>query len=311
MNSFSSLPIFVAVVECGSFSQAAKQLHLTKSAVSKRINQLEEILGLRLLHRTTRKLSLTEAGQRYYQHASQAVAMAQLGADAVSELQGKPQGTLKITVPMSFGVRYIAPLISEFMQHNPGIAINLQLDDQIIDLIDGGYDLAIRIGELDNSNLIAKRLAPCRSVLCASPQYLQEKGTPHKPADLLDHNCLRYSYFRGGSEWSFHFQNDTLKVLPKGNIVMNNSEGLRQAVLGHAGVAQIPTFIIAKDIAEGKVCPLMPEYTLPEHAIYAVFPERQYLPLKVRSFIDFIHAKIDANQPMWDRKIQESASAAI
>ncbi|CAE6956263.1 COG0583 Transcriptional regulator [Vibrio sp. B1FIG11] len=182
MNAIASLPVFVAVVECGSFSLAAKQLNLTKSAISKRINQLEDDLGIRLLNRTTRKLSLTEAGRRYFEYASQAVNLAQQGVDAVSELQGSPQGRLKITAPMSFGVLHVAPLISEFLARYPKIEVDLQLEDAMVDLVEQGFDLGIRIGELATSNLVAKRLAPCKSVLCASPEYLEEFGVPTNQA---------------------------------------------------------------------------------------------------------------------------------
>ncbi|CAH1567515.1 Transcriptional regulator, LysR family [Vibrio jasicida] len=301
MNAIASLPVFVAVVECGSFSLAAKQLNLTKSAISKRINQLEDDLGIRLLNRTTRKLSLTEAGRRYFEYASQAVNLAQQGVDAVSELQGSPQGRLKITAPMSFGVLHVAPLISEFLARYPKIEVDLQLEDAMVDLVEQGFDLGIRIGELATSNLIAKRLAPCKSVLCASPEYLEEFGVPTKPSDLVTHNCLRYSYFRGGVEWMFINSGNEYKVLPKGNFVVNNSEAIRQLLLRGSGIAQLPTFIAAKDFASGNLKPLMEEFSLPEHAIYAVFPERKHMPLKVRVFIDFISEKLGTDTPYWDR----------
>lgn len=188
-SQFSDLPIFVSVVECGSFSSAAKQLHLTKSAVSKRINHLEDKLGSRLLNRTTRKLSLTEAGERYYEYAAQALNLARQGVDAVTELQGEPRGRLKITAPMTFGVLHVAPLISEFLSRYPKVEVDLQLEDQMVDLVAGRFDLGIRIGHLPDSNLIAKRLAPCRTVLCASPDYVSRMGSPSKPADLAQHNC--------------------------------------------------------------------------------------------------------------------------
>ena len=257
MNAIASLPVFVAVVECGSFSLAAKQLNLTKSAISKRINQLEDDLGIRLLNRTTRKLSLTEAGERYFEYASQALNLAQQGVDAVSELQGSPQGRLKITVPMSFGVLHIAPLISEFLARYPKIEVDLNLEDKMVDLVKDGFDLGIRIGELTSSNLIAKRLAPCKSVLCASPDYLEEFGTPQKPSDLVGHNCLRYSYFRGGVEWMFINNGSEYKVLPKGNFIVNNSEAIRQLLLRGSGIAQLPTFIAGRDFAAGNLKPVM------------------------------------------------------
>ncbi|MDF2152566.1 LysR family transcriptional regulator [Vibrio sp. CAU 1672] len=301
MHTIASLPVFVAVVECGSFSQAAKQLNLTKSAISKRITHLEDELGIRLLNRTTRKLSLTEAGQRYFEYASRALTYAQQGIDAVSELQGTPQGSLKVTAPMTFGVLHIAPLISEFLALYPKIEINLELEDKMVDLVQDGFDLGIRIGHLPVSNLVAKRIAPCRNVLCASPDYLARHPMPHKPSDLVGHNCLRYSYFRGGVEWSFESQGTAYKVLPKGNYVVNNSEAIRRALLSGCGIAQMPTFIVGKELASGQLVSLMNDYSLPQHAIYAVFPERKHMPLKVRAFIDFISEKLGSDTPYWDR----------
>lgn len=304
MNHFSCIPIFVAVVECGSFSQAASKLNLTKSAVSKRINHLEAQLGTRLLNRTTRRINLTEAGQRFYEYASQANSLAKEGIDAVSELQGSPQGKLRITAPMSFGVLHIAPFIAEFLETYPLVEINLSLEDQMVDLIDGGFDMAIRIGHLPDSNLVAKRIAPCYSVLCASQDYLDKHGEPTKPSDLVNHNCLQYAYFKGGTEWSFCSSNNTIKVLPKGNLVVNNSEALRQALLSGLGIAQLPTFLVGKDIAAQKLKPLLESYPLPEHSIYAVFPERKYLPLKVRVFIDYMKEKLGSDVPYWDKVYQ-------
>lgn len=300
INQFADLPVFVTVVDCGSFSQAAKQLNLTKSAVSKRISHLEDGLGIRLLNRTTRKLSLTEAGQRYYDYASQALSLAKRGVDAVSELHGSPQGRLKITAPMTFGVLHVAPLISEFLSRYPEVEIDLQLEDKMVDLVEGGFDLGIRIGHLPDSNLIAKRLAPCRTVLCASPSYVEKMGAPQKPADLADHNCLRYSYFRGGNEWLFLHQEQEFKVLPRGNFIVNNSEAIRRALITGIGVAQMPTFIIGKELRSGTLVNLMPEYRLPEHFLYAVYPQRKHMPLKVRMFIDFLSEKLGSDTPYWD-----------
>ncbi|HGH6014406.1 TPA: LysR family transcriptional regulator [Vibrio mimicus] len=303
LTTFPSIPVFVAVVECGSFSLAAKKLKITKSAVSKRLSQLEDDLGIRLINRTTRKLSLTEAGERYYYHVSQALSYAQQGMDAVTELQGEPQGKLKITAPMSFGVLHIAPIIADFISIYPKVEIDLQLEDQMVDLIEGGFDLAIRIGHLPTSNLVAKRLVTCQSVLCASPEYLTRHGEPEKPADLLEHNCLVYSYFRGGSEWTFNHQQQEVKVIPKGNLTVNNSEAIRRALLAGLGIAQLPTFLVSKDLTRGTLKSVMTQYSLPVHAVYAVFPERKHLPYKVRAFIDFLQQKLGNDQPYWDRLV--------
>ncbi|MDW6094172.1 LysR family transcriptional regulator [Vibrio rhizosphaerae] len=307
---FASLPIFVAVVELGSFSAAASQLNITKSAVSKRLTQLEEILGVRLFHRTTRKIHLTEAGERLYFYASQSLDYAKQGLDSVLELQGEPQGKLKIATPMSFGVRHIAPYICEFMKQYPKLDIEMEFEDQMVDLLQGGFDLAIRIGRLPVSNMIAKRLSDCQSVLCASPEYLAQSGSPEHPTDLRHHNCLLYSYFRGGQAWTFHQRDKEYKVVPKGNLIMNNSEGIRRAALDGLGIAQLPTFMISKDLTAGLLTPVMSRYHLPNHAVYAVYPDRQYLPHKVRLFIDFIQAKFGGDAPYWDQALQQTKPPA-
>lgn len=300
MINFSAIPVFVMVVECGSFSLAGQKLGTSKSAISKRITQLEDSLGVRLLHRTTRKLSLTEAGQHYYDYARKAFAIASEGEDAITQLQGKPQGLLSINVPMSFGNLHIAPLISEFLTENPEIQINMVMDDKMVDLVEGGFDIAIRIGHLPDSSLIASRITSCRSVLCASPDYIAKFGSPQIPADLLHHNCLLYSYFRGGNEWSFEGPAGTVKVQPRGNYQVNNSEALREALLGGLGICQMPTFIVGENLASGLLIPLLEEYPLPMHSIYAIFPERKHLPAKVRAFLDFVTKHLGKETPYWD-----------
>lgn len=303
MQAFSAIPVFVSVVENGSFSVAARKLNITKSAVSKRITQLEDELGIRLLNRTTRKISLTEAGQRYYDYVVQSLSLAQQGIDAVSELQGTPRGKLKITTPMTFGVLHVSPLIAEFLSLYPEIEIDLQLEDRMVDLVEEGFDLGIRIGHLPESNLIAKRLAPCLSVLCATQHYLDTHGTPSKPSDLADHNCLLYTYYRGGTEWTFTQGGQQYKVIPKGRLSVNNSEVIRKTLLNHGGVAKLPTFIVGKELAAGNLKIVLPDYSLPQHAVYAVYPERKHMPLKVRAFIDFLDEKLGTDTPYWDKEL--------
>jgi len=300
MVNFSAIPVFVAVVECGSFSLAGERLGTSKSAVSKRISQLEKNLGVRLLHRTTRRLKLTEAGEHYYDYARKAFATACEGEDAITQLQGQPQGVLSISTPMAFGRLHIAPLISGFLTENPNIRMNMTMDDKMVDLVEGGFDVAIRIGNLPDSSLIARRLAPCRSVLCASPDYIVKFGTPETPADLRQHNCLFYSYFLGGTEWIFEGPAGQVKVQPQGNYQVNNSEALREALLDGLGICQVPTFIVGADLSSGLLVPLLEEYPLPMHSIYAVFPERKYLPAKVRVFLDFVKEHLGEEKPYWD-----------
>jgi len=300
MTEFSAIPVFVAVVECGSFSKAGKKIGTTKSAVSKRITQLEHRLGVRLLHRTTRKLTLTEAGEHYYDVARRAYTLVQEGEDWVTQMQGEPRGVLRVSVPMTFGRLHVAPLMPEFLNRYPEIELDLSMDDRMVDLVDGGFDLAIRIGHLPDSSLIARRIAPCLSVVCASPDYLARHGTPKTPADLRQHNCLYYSYFRGGSEWRFDGPAGTVRVEPRGNYRVNNSEALRDALLAGTGICQMPTFIVGPDLASGRLIPVLRGYSLPHHAIFAVFPERRHRPAKVTALLDFLDEQLGGDNPCWD-----------
>ncbi|MFB2642946.1 LysR substrate-binding domain-containing protein [Shewanella bicestrii] len=292
MDHFSALPIFVSVVECGSFSAAGQKLGLSKSAISKRITQLEQHLGIQLLQRTTRSLSLTDAGARYFEYIRPAVQLTQEGLDAISELQQTPKGNLRISVPMVFGRLYIAPLIAEFLKRYPDIQLQMQMDDKTTDLISGGFDLAIRIGELPDSSLIARKIAPCLSVICASPAYLAQHGLPMVPSELTQHNCLFYSYFQDGVEWSFLSPDGMQRIQPKGNYQVNNSDAIHLACLDGLGIANLPRFIVESDLQAGRLQTILTDFPLPEHGIYAVYPQRKYLPTKVKVLIEFLMEKL-------------------
>ena len=292
MEHFSALPIFVTVVECGSFSLASQKLGLSKSAVSKRITLLEQSLGIQLLHRTTRSLSLTEAGARYFDYVRPAVKLAADGLDAISELQQAPQGSLRIAVPMVFGRLHIAPLIPEFLRRYPKIQLQMQMDDKTTDLIAGGFDLAIRIGELPDSSLIARKIAPCLSVICASPEYLARHAAPQTPQQLSQQNCLFYSYFRDGVEWTFLSPQGPTRIPPNGNYQVNNSDAIHQATLDGLGIANLPRFMVEADLHAGRLQALLADHPLPEHGIYAVYPQRKYLPTKVSVLIEFLMEKL-------------------
>lgn len=292
MEHFSVLPIFVTVVECGSFSLASQKLRLSKSAVSKRITLLEQSLGIQLLHRTTRSLSLTEAGARYFDYVRPAVKLAEEGLDAISELQQAPQGSLRIAVPMVFGRLHIAPLIPEFLRRYPKIQLQMQMDDKTTDLIAGGFDLAIRIGELPDSSLIARKIAPCLSVICASPEYIARHSAPQTPQQLSQHNCLFYSYFRDGAEWTFLSTQGPTRIQPNGNYQVNNSDAIHQATLDGLGIANQPRFMVDADLQAGRLQALLADHPLPEHGIYAVYPQRKHLPTKVNVLIEFLMEKL-------------------
>ncbi len=300
MNAFGAIPVFVAVVENDGFSAASRALGISKSAVSKRINQLENHLGVRLLHRTTRKLSLTEAGERYFEHAAQALTAAGQAEDAVTELQGEPQGKLKISSPMSFGRLHVAPLIPIFMKRYPKILIDLVMDDRNIDLVAEGFDLAIRSGDMPASTLIARKLAPLRQVLCASPDYIDRYGKPVTPSELSERNCILFSYSGDANEWTLIKDGKSEAVLVSGSYRVNNSEAILVALREGIGIGRLPTFVAGPDLREGNLVRILESYRIPDHTFYAVFPERQYLPAKVRAFLDFSINYFGGDQPYWD-----------
>ncbi|WP_444941865.1 LysR family transcriptional regulator [Microbulbifer sp. ZKSA004] len=301
METIAAIPIFVTVAETGGFSPAAKLLGISKSAVSKRVTQLELWLGVKLLHRTTRKLSLTEAGEHFYEHARIAYKSAKDAQDAVLQLQGEPRGRLRINAPMSFGRLHLAPLIPVFMKRYPEISIDMILDDKVVDLVGEGFDIAIRGGDLPDTSLIARKLAPLKSVLCASPSYLKEFGEPTELEQLTAHNCLIFTYSRDVKEWGFIKDNHLHTIEVKGNYRVNNSEALREALLHGVGIGRLPTFVAGPDIEAGKLIPLFEEYQMPAKSIYAVFPERQFMPAKVRAFIDFAIEYFGGDTPYWDQ----------
>lgn len=289
---FSAIPIFVAVVESGSFSLASERLGMTKSAVSKRISSLEDNLGTRLFHRSTRKLTLTESGEEFSDYARNSVYIAQQGITAATINQGSPKGTLKINAPMTFSRLHLAPHLKEFLDLYPDIRVILSMDDKVVDMIEGAYDVGIRIGELKDSSLIARKLAKCNSVVCAAPEYLQRNGTPNTPHDLKDHNCIYYSLFQAGVEWTFLKADKKLKVEPTGNFIVNNSDVICEMLLQGLGICQMPTFIVQRYLNTGQLVKVLTNYDLPDHSIFAVYPERRHMPKKVKVFIDFIEEKL-------------------
>jgi DNA-binding transcriptional LysR family regulator len=300
MESFAAIPIFVTVVETGGFSPAAKQLGISKSAVSKRVTQLEEQLGAKLLHRTTRKLSLTEAGEHYFQHARMAHQAAKDAKDAVDQLQGEPQGRLRINAPMSFGRLHLAPLIPEFLKRYPKINIDLVMEDKVSDLIGDGFDIAIRGGNLSSSSLVARKLAPLKNILCVSPEYIKHHGKPTQLEELHEHNCLIFTHSHDVKEWIFIKAGQTYAIEVTGNYQVNNSEALKEAILQGVGIGRLPTFVAGQELKKGKLIALFEDYRMPDKSINAVFPERQYMPTKVRAFIDFAIEYFGGDTPYWD-----------
>lgn len=301
MRHISTLPIFVSVIEQGSFSRAAEKLGLTKSAVSKRITELESQLGVKLLHRTTRKLSLTEAGERYFEYALIAVRAAQEAEDAATELQSVPKGILRVSALMSFGRLHLAPMIPVFLKQYPRIELHMTMNDRATDIVAEGFDVAIRVGDYGKIVSTAKKIAPLHSVLCASPAYIADYGLPTLPAALTHHNCILYAYHTVVNEWEFSKEGKIETVRISGNYQVNNSEALRESLVQGLGIGRLPTFIAGEDIKAGRLIPVLNDYVMPSKTLYAVFPEKQYLPEKVRVFIKFIIQNLGGEHPYWDR----------
>lgn len=300
MNHLSDIAVFVQVVDSGSFTAAAERLDLSKSVISKYVTRLEEQLNVRLLNRTTRRLSLTEAGQILYNRSQRGLDEIESAKAEISQLQETPRGKLRINTPMSFGILHIAPAIPDFLGAYPELAIDMSLDDRQVDLIEEGFDLAIRIAELPDSSLIARRLALCRHVVCASPEYLKKFGTPLTPDDLRRHNVLTYRYQNSPNEWGFMTQDGRFTSVPvTGSLQMNNSLALREAVIHGAGIMLTPAFIVGSDIKAGRLLEILSVYKAREISIYAVYPERRNLLPKVRVFIDFMKDRF-SDPPYWD-----------
>ncbi len=300
MDNLSDIFVFVQVVDSGSFTATAERLKLSKSVISKYVTRLEGQLGARLLNRTTRRLSLTEAGRILYQRSQKGLRLIEDVQSEISQLQQAPRGELRLNTPMSFGIKHIAPSLGEFIARYPEMTVDMSLDDRQLDLVEEGFDLAIRIDELPDSSLVARRLSSCRHVVCASQEYLDRYGEPATLEDLSKHQILAYRYQDSPNEWRFMTPDKRyVSTVVKGAIQMNNSLALREAVLQGAGIMLTPTFVVGDDIKAGRLKQLLVGYKPPEISIYAVYPERRFLSPKIRAFIDFFKQRL-SDPPYWD-----------
>ena len=300
MDRIDAMRAFVTVVNEGSFTHAADRLAMSPQLASKYVSQLEQHLGVRLLNRTTRKLHLTEAGSRYHQHAQQVLNDIDDMENQLGDLQTRARGLLRISAPVSFATRQMAGLLSDFQAGHPEVGIDLQLNDRKVDIVEEGFDIALRIGHLKSSSLIAKRIAPVRLVFCASPGYLAEHGTPEHPEDLRHHRYLRYSYLDPDASTAVQqgFQNSRHDSRP--DLISNNGDVLVAAAIAGAGIALQPTFISGAAIRSGQLRVVLPEYEPQPMSLYAVYAHRQLLASKVRCFVDFIDGYF-GDPPYWDR----------
>ena len=308
MDRLAALEAFVKVAELRSFSEAALRLQTSKSGVSRHISALEADLGARLFHRTTRTLTLTEAGRAYLARVQRILEDLAEADESVNALQAAPRGLLRINAPMSFGFLHLAPALPDFIALYPEITLDVAMNDRFVDLVDEGFDVAVRIAAMQDSSLIARRIAPIRLVACASPAYLNARGRPTHPEELASHDCLINSNQSVGHEWKFQRADGTPMSVPvHGRVQMNNGDALRIAALGGLGITILPSFIVGRDLQEGRLIPVLDEFIAQPLALHAVYPHARHLSPKVRAFVDFL-AKRFGPQPYWDQA--DSAVAA-
>lgn len=299
MDRLRAYEIFMTVVSKGSFNKAADLMDTSPANVTRYVNDLEAYLGCRLLNRSSRKLSMTESGEALFERCKSILAEVAETEALVSSASLQPRGKLRINAPLSFGILHLAPLWPEFSRRYPELELDIALVDRVVDIVEEGYDLVIRISRAGSVNHAARKLASSHNVLCASPDYLARYGTPATPADLKDHACITYTY--SGDEWNFtdhSGKNHQVKV--KGKLHTNNGDTARAMALSGAGIIWQPTFLVGRDLAQGSLVSLLPGYQLPDIDILAMYPSRRHLSVKVRVMIDFLVEAFAGTAP-WDR----------
>ena len=287
IDYLTAMAVFARVADTGGFSRAAESLGMSKSAVSKQVSRLEDRFGTRLLNRTTRRISLTEAGERVLEHSRRAVAEFEAAEAEVGAHRDTPSGLLRVSVGVSFGQSELAPRLAGFLAGCPDLSIDLVLNDRRVDLVEEGYDVAVRIGELADSSMMARRLGSVRSITAASPAYLDRRGRPSVPADLTGHDCLGYSYLEGGVLWRFEGPAGVIRHRFAPRLMSNNGTALAAAAEQGLGIVQMPDFIVGEAVRAGRLEEILSAYPKPDVGIYAVYPAGRPLAAKVRAFIDF------------------------
>ncbi len=299
MDKLTSMRVFARVAKMGSFSAAADELGISKAMASKHITSLENKLGVRLLNRTTRKISLTEVGSAYRERINIILAEIEETELSVSQLNTEPRGTLRIMAPTSFGAFHLSRAAADFMGEYPDISVEVLLSDREADLAEEGLDLSIYVGELSDSSLIARKLASTRLVVCASPEHIAEHGEPKTPEDLQDQTCLLFTPRYPVNEWHFRKNDENYTVKVKGCMKSNVGDTLRVGAIKGLGFIQQPTYMVGQDISMGRLQVVLSEFEPPERPIYALYLHRRHLSAKVRTFVEFL---IDRFQPVpyWD-----------
>jgi DNA-binding transcriptional LysR family regulator len=305
MDKFEQLKAFTKVVDTGGFAAAARQIGLSRSAVNKLVINLENELGVQLLHRSTRRVIPSETGLAFYERCLAILADLEEAEQSVSQLHEEPKGTLRINAPMSFGTMHLAPAIADFMRKYPDVRVQLTLDDRLVDPIQEGFDLLVRIAEPpDSVALIVHSIAPARRFLCASPEYLNRHGTPTHPNELQHHHCLHYGYLGTRNQWRLVGQEGELMVAINSVLCSNNGEVLRDAALKGLGIAILPTFIIGSHLQQGLLQVVLPHYAPPSIAICIIYPANRHLSTKIQLFTQFLKERF-GQQPYWDSEEHE------
>ncbi len=288
MDRFIEMEAFNAVVDYGSFVKAADSLNTSKAAVSRYVSDLETRLGVRLLHRTTRKLSLTDEGQIFFLRSKELLSELNNAELEITSRNDIASGLIRINTPVTFGIKHLSPLWGKFLDRYPEIKLEISLADRIVDLVEEGYDVAIRIANLPNSNLISKKLSATRLIICASPDYLKKHGIPQHPQELAHHAIISYNLFSTKDEWHFDGPEGQVSVKTNPRIHSNNGDTCRAIALNGLGIILQPSFLISEDIQSGALIELMPQYKSIELGIYAIYASRKHLAPKIRVLIDFL-----------------------
>lgn len=289
MDKVMSMRVFSAVAKNSSFSQAAKKLSISKAMVSKHVQNLENSLGVRLFNRTTRKLNLTEVGNAYFEKVNNILADIDETELAISQLNSEPRGKLKIMAQPSFGAFHLSRALSVYLNKYPDVSTEIELSNRIPDLVEDGIDIALYVGELDDSSFVARKIATARRVVCASPDYLKQNGTPENPKDLQNHNCMIYAPRSDQNEWKFINNNEQLNVSISGDIKCNDGDALRIAAIQGCGIAQLPTYMVGLDIQAGRLNALLEDYEPERLPVYAIYNHRKYLSAKIQTFLEFMY----------------------
>lgn len=296
-DRLTDMRVFTRVARLGGFAAAARELRLSTTAVSRRVSELEAALGARLLRRTTRRISLTEEGHAYLERCERVLEEIDDLESTIADQRSSPRGRLRLATGVSFGQEQVVPLLPGLLSRHPELVVDLELSDRFVDLVADGIDVAIRIGRLADSSLVARRLATCRFVLCAAPDYLERAGRPDVPEDLVRHDCVVDRNIRRA--WEIHLGPVLHRIVPDGPLHVNSAHAVRDAALAGMGIALAPTFVVGRSLASGDLVELLPECTIADSGVYAVYPPSRHLSSKVRVFVDHVLEHI-GDPPTWD-----------